>query len=113
MEAPTLDQIGSDAPDVPPEVERFWHVYRELRKLGHDLNHHRSDCTVAIRLADMEKAAIENGLRLPPRSMLHKALRLSRSPKFLEANKAVRSVLKNNTTVKAWVFELAQPGQEV
>ncbi|MGM0563655.1 MAG: toprim domain-containing protein [Pseudomonadota bacterium] len=95
-----------------PVVQDFWEVYDYIEGL-HDkttLNHYGdSDELIAINLRQFEAWAADLKLRIPYMADLKRHLRASRSRKFVDANRSVRSKLgkslESTKTVKCWVFE--------
>lgn len=94
-----------------PVVQEFWEAYDYLEGLGVStvLNHlGPSSHQIAVNLKHFEQIAAEKHLRVPTTAELKRHLRSSRSRKFIDANKTVRSVLRNNdhsASVKCWVFQ--------
>lgn len=91
-----------------PTVQEFWEAYDYLQGLGSEAaaqNHLRPDGgLIAVNLKQFESAANERHLRIPSGPDLKRNLRSSKARKFVDANRAVHSILTNKTT-RCWVFE--------
>ncbi|MEX1197831.1 MAG: toprim domain-containing protein [Pseudohongiellaceae bacterium] len=92
-----------------PVVQEFWDAYDYIQGLNGSvtLNHYRADASeIAINLKHFESLAAEHKLRVPPTQELKRYLKGSKSRRFVESNRAVRSIVfDNNRTVKCWIFE--------
>ena len=106
--APPLDAIGQEAPDVAAEVAEFWTVFKALERLGHPVNHSRNPDLVALKLAQVQSLAHQEGLDVAPLKTLKRLLRSSRAPRFVEV-KSVSSA-HAGLTVHCWVFERREGG---
>lgn len=92
-----------------PVVQEFWEAYDYLEGMDKQgvLNHYKADVgEIAINLRHFEALCGDRKLRTPDMSDLKKHLRSSRTRKFIEANRAVRSAsFLDNRTLRCWVFE--------
>ncbi|SDG27510.1 Toprim-like [Onishia taeanensis] len=92
-----------------PMVAEFWEAFEYLEGLKADsmLDHYGGESDqVAINLKDFERACAEHKLRVPEIRELKRYLKTSKTRKFVDANRTVRSRLRmNNTSVKCWVFQ--------
>nr|BDD47122.1 hypothetical protein 2 [Saccharospirillaceae bacterium] len=93
-----------------PVVQEFWDAFDYLEGVTRGnggLNHYGIDSDhIAVNLRHFEALCNEYKLRLPPPSELKRHLRTSRSRKFLEANKSLRSaVFADNRVLKCWIFK--------
>lgn len=92
-----------------PIVQEFWEAYDYLEGMDKQgvLNHYKADVgEIAINLRHFEALCGERKLRTPDMKDLKKHLRSSRTRKFIEANRAVRSAsFLDNRTLRCWVFE--------
>lgn len=106
MAPPPLEELGSDAPDVPPEVPQFWAVYDALVSPGVEVNHTRRPGIIAVSLIEIEQAARQYKLKFPDLHKLKKSLRLSRSPLFIEGKNVTSCTNhKYKKSVRCWIFE--------
>ncbi|SFT96425.1 toprim domain-containing protein [Halomonas saccharevitans] len=96
-----------------PLVQEFWEAFEYLEGLRDEpvLNHYGYGSNeVAINLKDFERACAEHKLRVPEIRELKRYLKASKSRKFLEANRTVRSRIRlNGASVKCWVFQQSSP----
>ncbi|MCC5811345.1 MAG: toprim domain-containing protein [Ectothiorhodospiraceae bacterium] len=92
-----------------PVVQEFWEAfdYIEGLKGGRStLNHYHDDGKqIAVNLKHFEHEAAEQKLRVPPTPELKRHLKTSKARKFIESNRAVRSVINDSRTVKCWIFD--------
>ncbi len=93
-----------------PVVQEFWDAFDYLEGVTRGnggLNHYGIDSDhIAVNLRHFEALCNEYKLRLPPPSEQKRHLRTSRSRKFLEANKSLRSaVFADNRVLKCWIFK--------
>lgn len=91
-----------------PIVAEFWEAYDYIEGLkGRQvLNHYRPESDeIAINLRHFESEAAEHKLRIPTSSELRRHLKTSKSRKFIDSNRTVRSYLQESRTVKCWIFE--------
>lgn len=93
-----------------PVVQEFWEVfdYIEANALpGGGLNHYGPDSSeIAVNLRHIEQAAGDRRLNLPPSRELKRYLKNSKSRKFIDSNRAVRSKLaEQEKTLKCWIFK--------
>lgn len=105
IQPPALEKIGHAAlPDhESPMIEEFWEAFGMLAVPGSKLDHSRNKSVIAINMPQVRAAATAAKLILPETLELRRALKHSRSPRFLEI-KAVSSI-HTRSTVKCWVFE--------
>ena len=100
-----------------PAVAEFWEVYSYLQNMDENsqVNHSSQPGEIAINLNEVYERAAMHRQNLIDIRILRSLLRGSRTHKFIEANKAVHSVIrqreahqnplgKRSTTVKCWVF---------
>lgn len=94
-----------------PLVQEFWEAYDYLESLGDGpkLNHYggslQGENLIAVNLKDFEAKAGFERLSIPPTRELKSYLKSSRQRKFVEANRAVYSRIRQGATVKCWIFE--------
>ncbi|MBD3895269.1 toprim domain-containing protein [Halomonas sp. ML-15] len=92
-----------------PMVAEFWEAYDYLEGLNQEplLNHYGKHTEqIAINLKDFERRCADYRLRVPEMRELKRYLRSSKSRKFIDANRTVRSQIRlNNASVKCWVFQ--------
>ncbi|RUS68095.1 hypothetical protein CUZ56_00580 [Saezia sanguinis] len=103
IEPPALEEIGSDAPDVPEAVVQFWAVYDALQALGVKVNHSPNPDFIAISLKGFVREAAHHQIKAPNYSDLRSTLRQSKSPRFVD-HKPVTSRIENKS-VSCYVFE--------
>src|SRR5574338_504280 len=104
---PDLDTIGyAEQPQaVPALVEAFWET---VEFIGLDkLNHSRDPALIAIRLPQFEQEATAAKLRIPTLTEIHRVLRRSEAPRFMDV-RTVNSRLTDGS-VKCWVFAAEPP----
>nr|WP_300999734.1 toprim domain-containing protein [Halomonas sp.] len=93
----------------PPLVQDFWEAYDYLEGLSEEplLNHYgKGAAQVAINLKDFERRCADYKLRVPEMRELKRYLRSSKTRKFIDANRTVRSQIRlGNASVKCWVFQ--------
>ncbi|MCY1555032.1 hypothetical protein D9M68_916530 [compost metagenome] len=98
-----------------PVVTSFWELVEflngPLNEPGGTLNHSRKSSFVAIHLNEVIEMAANKRQQVPPLSELKHLLKTSKSPKFLETNKAVNSARATDIagqpkTVRCWLFQL-------
>lgn len=91
-----------------PIVQEFWEAYDYLEGMDKTgvLNHYRADVgQIAINLRHFEAVCGERKLRTPDMKDLKKHLRSSRTRKFVEANRTVRSAsFLDSRTLRCWIF---------
>lgn len=110
LPCPELDQIGHD--ELPawedPLIDEFWELLDVLLdgKDSRQLNHSRGSRRIALNLPEVARAAAIAKLDIPDLSDLRRALKHSRSPRFIKI-KPVNSK-HHCRTVRCWVFELAE-----
>ena len=100
-----------------PAVAEFWEVYNYLQSLDESsqVNHSGQPGEIAINLNDVYEKAAHHRQNLIEIRILRSLLRGSRTHKFVEANKAVHSIIRQreaarmntsrSATVKCWVFK--------
>ncbi|WP_229359058.1 hypothetical protein [Halomonas salipaludis] len=92
-----------------PLVAEFWEAFDYLEGLNQEplLNHYGNHSEqIAINLKDFERRCADYRLRVPEIRELKRYLRSSKSRKFIDANRTVRSQIRlNNASVKCWVFQ--------
>lgn len=92
-----------------PLVADFWEAYDYIEGLRADptLNHYGAGTgQIAINLKEFERYCGDHKLRVPEIRELKRHLKTSKTRKFVDSNRAVRSQIRlNNTTVKCWVFQ--------
>lgn len=91
-----------------PLVQEFWEAVDFIDQTGNELklNHlGYDDHAWAINLKEFESRAGDYKLRIPDMRLLKSLLRTSKTRKFVEANKVVRSKLKQDQVIKCWIFE--------
>lgn len=96
-----------------PLVQEFWEAFDYIEGLnGYAmLDHHSDDRLIAVNLKHFEQTCAEMKIRTPPLAELKRHLKTSRSRKFLDSSRTVRSVIRegvNNSsspTVRCWLFE--------
>jgi hypothetical protein len=98
-----------------PMVREFWDCFEFLNgPLGDvpgTLNHSRKKDLIAVNLNEFIEMAANKRQQVPPISELKRLLKSSKSPKFLESNKAINSVRQLDAfdkpkTVRCWLFQL-------
>ncbi len=99
-----------------PVVTSFWELFEFLNgpldEPGGALNHSRKNTFVALHLNEVIEMAMNKRQQVPPIHELKRLLKTSKSPKFLESNKAINSVRSTDMsgaskTVRCWLFQLA------
>ncbi|EZQ18976.1 hypothetical protein CF98_00345 [Halopseudomonas bauzanensis] len=101
-----------------PAVAEFWEVYDYLESLeeGPVVNHSADPNTIAINLNEFAKVAANNRQNLTELTLLRELLKDSRRHKFIEASRAVHSVIRASarveafdkprpSTLKCWIFK--------
>ncbi|MCE8023648.1 toprim domain-containing protein [Billgrantia aerodenitrificans] len=92
-----------------PLVQDFWEAYDYLEGLSEEpmLNHYgKGAAQIAINLKDFERRCADYKLRVPEMRELKRYLRASKTRKFIDANRTVRSQIRlGGTSVKCWVFQ--------
>lgn len=92
-----------------PLVQEFWEAYDYLEGLSEEplLNHYgKSAGQIAINLKDFERRCADYKLRTPEMRELKRYLRTSKTRKFIDANRTVRSQIRlGGTSVKCWIFQ--------
>ncbi|MEZ2744302.1 toprim domain-containing protein [Halopseudomonas bauzanensis] len=101
-----------------PAVAEFWEVYDYLESLeeGPVVNHSADPNTIAINLNEFAKVAANNRQNLAELTLLRELLKDSRRHKFIEASRAVHSVIRASarveafdkprpSTLKCWIFK--------
>ncbi|WP_231613911.1 hypothetical protein [Halomonas sp. BC04] len=92
-----------------PLVQEFWEAFEYLEGLSEEpmLNHYGKNAgQVAINLKDFERRCADYKLRVPEMRELKRYLRSSKTRKFIDANRTVRSQIRlNNASVKCWIFQ--------
>lgn len=97
-----------------PMVQEFWEAYDFIEGLNGTptLNHYgEHEKMIAVNLKHFEQVCAEAKLRIPPISELKRHLKTSRSRKFVESSRTVRSVIRESlnssasTSVRCWIFE--------
>ena len=108
LPTPALDSIGWAEPEVPDIVAEFWEFYDQINGESELYNHSCNPARIAFNLPEIAMAAKAHNHDLDL-TALRPALRQSRQPRFIEANKAVhsridRSEHSGTRTVRCWVF---------
>jgi hypothetical protein len=92
-----------------PLVAEFWEAYEYLEGLNQEplLNHYgHNSQLIAINLKDFERRCADYKLRVPDIRELKRYLKTSKTRKFIDANRTVRSQIRlNAASVKCWVFQ--------
>jgi len=92
-----------------PMVAEFWETFEFLEGLSEEplLNHYGKRAEqIAINLKDFERKCADYKLRVPDMRELKRYLRGSKTRKFVDANRTVRSQIRlGNASVKCWVFQ--------
>ncbi|RAH37546.1 toprim domain-containing protein [Halomonas sp. SL1] len=92
-----------------PLVAEFWEAVEYLEGLSEEplLNHYgKNSDLVAINLKDFERRCADYKLRIPEVRELKRYLKSSKTRKFVDANRTVRSQIRlGNASVKCWVFQ--------
>lgn len=97
-----------------PTVTAFWEKFEYLEGFESEtlsetiVNHSIHDDIVAVNLADFEAKCSKRGLQVPPMLEVKKHLKTSRTPKFIEASKMVRS--RTGNTLRCWTFHRPPAG---
>lgn len=103
-----------------PTVREFWDLFGYLNGVlpqggldpdGH-LNHARADGLIAVNLNEFVEVAANKRQQIPQMSELKRLLKTSKSPKFVDSNRAVnsqrlRDAFDKPKTVRCWVFQTA------
>lgn len=98
-----------------PLVREFWDLFEFLNgpmnELGGALNHSRKKEFVAVNLNEFIEMAANKRQQVPNLGELKRLLKTSKSPKFIESNKAINSVRLSDAfskpkTVRCWLFQL-------
>jgi hypothetical protein len=95
-----------------PTVREFWDLYEYLNGMDDNgaLNHSRKPDLIAVNLNEFVEMAANKRQQIPPIGELKRLLKTSKSPKFIESNKAINScwqtdAFNNSRTVRCWVFQ--------
>lgn len=92
-----------------PLVAEFWEAVEYLEGLSEEpvLNHYGKNADlIAINLKDFERRCADYKLRIPEVRELKRYLKSSKTRKYVDANRTVRSQIRlGNTSVKCWVFQ--------
>ena len=96
-----------------PMVQEFWEAYDyiEGQSSNATLNHYDDDSLIAVNLKHFEQVCAESKLRIPPITELKRHLKTSRSRKFIDSSRTVRSAIRRegnvlgSATVRCWIFE--------
>jgi hypothetical protein len=94
-----------------PMVTEFWEAFDYIEGTGDSskpkLNHYGPDAKqIAVNLKEFERWCGEFKLRAPDMRTLKHLLRTSKTRKFLESNRSVRSkITEQEKTVKCWIFD--------
>lgn len=104
LPTPNLDDIGiaREPIEADPIVEIFWTAANTLGLNA--LNHSRQHDRIAINVNEFFALAKQSGLVLPNKPLIMRALPTSTNPRFVEANKAMRSPITGKT-LRCYVFE--------
>lgn len=98
-----------------PVVREFWDLFEflngPLNELPGTLNHSRKKEFVAVNLNEFIEVAANKRQQVPNLGELKRLLKTSKSPKFIESNKAINSgrqvdALDKPKTVRCWLFQL-------
>ena len=96
-ETPALDAFAAPHPHdaLDPATRRvldaFWQAMEALANLAIPVNHHRDGRYFAINLKEIMTLCEDNGIALPGRIELKRALPMSRAPAFIAASHTVCS----------------------
>lgn len=94
-----------------PMVTEFWEAFDYIEGTGDitkpKLNHYGPDAKqIAVNLKEFERWCGEFKLRAPDMRTLKHLLRTSKTRKFIESNRSVRSkITEQEKTVKCWIFD--------
>ena len=94
-----------------PMVTEFWEAFDYIEGTGDvtkpKLNHYGPEAKqIAVNLKEFERWCGEFKLRAPDMRTLKHLLRTSKTRKFIESNRSVRSkITEPEKTVKCWVFD--------
>ncbi len=94
-----VNNLATLSDEQAQALEQFWQAVAELDM--NKINHSRDPHRLAINLNQIYKMI---GDKLPSKTTILKALKLSENPKFESSNYAVSSKINHNKTVKTWVF---------
>lgn len=99
-------------------VAEFWEVYDYLESLGEEptVNHSADPSLIAINLNEFAKLAANHRQNIAELTLLRDLLKDSRRHKFVEANRAVHSIIRATarpeafdrpkpSTLKCWIFK--------
>ena len=106
-----------------PLVQELWEAFDYLDSIpkptAHGpvnaprLNHSRDKSLIAVNLNEFVEMASERRQQVPPLAELKKVLRTSKTRRFVDAARVVKSAIKTNSagedagkTVRCWVFEV-------
>lgn len=95
-----------------PTVREFWDLFEFLNGMDDDgaLNHSRKQGYIAVNLNEFVEMAANKRQQVPPLGELKRLLKTSKSPKFVESNKAINSARQTDAfnrakTVRCWLFQ--------
>lgn len=94
-----------------PMVTEFWEAFDFIEGTGDitkpKLNHYGPEAKqIAVNLKEFERWCGEFKLRAPDMRTLKHLLRTSKTRKFIESNRSVRSkITEQEKTVKCWIFD--------
>ena len=95
-----------------PTVREFWDLFEFLNGMEDDgaLNHSRKQGYIAVNLNEFVEMAANKRQQVPPLGELKRLLKTSKSPKFVESNKAINSARQTDAfnrakTVRCWLFQ--------
>lgn len=94
-----------------PAVAEFWEVFDYLESLDEEprVNHSADPNLIAINLNEFVKEAANHRQNLAELQLLRQLLKDSRRHKFVEANRAVHSVVRANANARADAFNRPRP----
>tara|TARA_A100001518_G_scaffold1292_1_gene1177 strand:+ start:264 stop:794 length:531 start_codon:yes stop_codon:yes gene_type:complete len=92
-----------------PMVAEFWEAFDYIEGLRPEptLDHYGGQGdNIAINLKDFERTCGEYKLRVPDMRELKRYLKSSKTRRFIDANRTVRSQVRlNGASVKCWIFQ--------
>ncbi len=104
--APPLQALGHETPPQPEAVTEFWAAFHALQNAGVKVNHSHKPDLIAINLKQFMQLAVAHGLPLAKSPVLKDALRLSRTPPFVD-QRTVRSAIVGSA-IYCWLFQADQ-----
>src|SRR5690606_38555339 len=94
-----------------PAVAEFWEVFDYLESLDEEprVNHSADPNLIAINLNEFVKEAANQRQNLAELQLLRQLLKDSRRHKFVEANRAVHSVIRANSNTRLDAYNKPKP----